>query len=124
MIDEFIAAFEEHKPDIESDLFALLVRPNNDYWDYISAHTVLTCIAKYLPDVDPNRITVVDYGDYQGTLVLVLGAEGYQPDRHWIVKYGYGSCSGCDALEQVCSDKSMSKLMMIALHLVQGLKEI
>ena len=45
---------------------------------------------------DPNRITVADYGSYQGTLVFVIGATGYQPWCHWSVVVGYGSCGGCD----------------------------
>lgn len=51
------------------------------------------------PRMDKERITKIDHGDYQGTLVFVVGAEGYQPYDYWYVKVGYGSCSWCDALE-------------------------
>jgi hypothetical protein len=49
--------------------------------------------------MDPERITAIDHGDYQGTRVFVVGGKGYQPSRYWYVKVGYGSCSGCDAYE-------------------------
>lgn len=62
-------------------------------------------LVKYLvsldEEMDPERITEIDHGNYQGTLLYVIGAEGYQPDRFWYVKVGYGSCSGCDELEAV-----------------------
>lgn len=77
---------------------------------------------------DPERIHQVDDGDYQGTLVFVIGARGYQPSDYWYVKVGYGSCSGCDTLESICgysSDKpneeQVKDYMTLALHIVQGL---
>lgn len=49
----------------------------------------------------PERIHQIDDGDYQGTLIFVIGAGGYQPSRYWYVKVGYGSCSGCDTLQAI-----------------------
>ena len=31
----------------------------------------------------PARVHKIDDGDYQGTLVFVIGAAGYQPSRYW-----------------------------------------
>lgn len=80
---------------------------------------------------DPGRIHEIDDGDYQGTLVYVIGAGGYQPDRYWYVKVGYGSCSGCDTLHAISdysseppNDKQVSEYMTLALHIVQGLREM
>lgn len=76
-------------------------------------------------DMDPARITVIDHGEYQGTLVFVIGECGYQPDRYWILKVCYGSCSGCDTLEAALEgDEVVQDLMTLSLHIVQGLKEI
>lgn len=80
---------------------------------------------------DPERIHLIDDGDYQGTLVFVIGAKGYQPSTYWYVKVGYGSCSGCDTLESIRnydsgapSDSQVSEYMTLALHVVQGLKQM
>lgn len=53
--------------------------------------------------LDLEHITVVDNGDYQGTLLFLIPFDTYQPSEHeYIMTYvGYGSCSGCDALQAV-----------------------
>jgi hypothetical protein len=80
---------------------------------------------------DPQRIHEIDDGDYQGTLVYVIGASGYKPSRYWYVKVGYGSCSGCDTLQAISeyssdppNDRQVSEYMTLALHIVQGLREM
>lgn len=79
--------------------------------------------------MDPDRISVIDHGDYQGTLLFVIPAVGYQPDEYWYVKVGYGCCSGCDTLAGIRgyddgppSDGQVQDYMTLALHVVQGLK--
>jgi hypothetical protein len=80
---------------------------------------------------DPERITIIDDGDYQGTLLFVIGATGYQPNTYWYVKVNYGSCSGCDTLEDIRdysddlpTDEQIKDYMTLALHIIQGLKEM
>lgn len=50
---------------------------------------------------DPERIHVIDDGDYQGTRVYVIGACGYQPSSYWSYLCYYGSCSGCDTFQAI-----------------------
>lgn len=76
----------------------------------------------YSPDYE--KIKVVDFGDYQGTLVLVVGAQGYQPYRHWVTAVSYGSCSACDTIQEACDDKDYESLYTLALHMLQSLKEV
>lgn len=47
-----------------------------------------------------DRITMIDDGDYQGTLLFVIPFNTYQPgEGEYLMTYvGYGSCSGCDTL--------------------------
>ena len=78
---------------------------------------------------DPERIHRIDDGNYQGTLVYVIGEKGYQPDKYWYVKVDYGSCSGCDTLEGIRdytddapTDEQAKDYMTVALHIVQGMK--
>ena len=80
---------------------------------------------------DPERIHQIDDGDYQGTLVFVIGCGGYQPSDYWYVKVGYGSCSGCDTLESLknyCDDpptpEQVDGYYTLALHIAQGLKKM
>lgn len=80
---------------------------------------------------DPERIHEIDDGYYQGALVYVIGSTGYQPSRYWYVKVSYGSCSGCDTLRSICgyndappNDTQVSAYMTLALHIVQGLREM
>lgn len=114
--------------------------PNN-YKDIVKAVVTMLHNEDDYWSIDPERIHEIDDGDYQGTLVYVIGASGYQPSTYWYVKVGYGSCSGCDTLQSILSDsyswgeddqtiidenkkEAVDKLMTLALHIVQGLKEM
>lgn len=79
----------------------------------------------------PDRIHEINDGDYQGTLVYVVGAMGYQPSRYWYVQVSYGSCSGCDTLEAIRGysaekpdEDQVKEYMTLALHVVQGLRRM
>lgn len=78
---------------------------------------------------DPERIHEIDDGHYQGTLVYVIAASGYQPDEYWYVRVSYGSCSCCDALEYATSstrtvEQTLDDIMLLALHIVQGMRKM
>lgn len=122
--EQFEAAF----PDSYTDILKAVVTMLHDEDEYNSP--------------DPKRIHEIDEGDYQGTLVYVIGCTGYQPSTYWYVKVYYGSCSGCDTLERIREDatdwednwnervddqrkkEGVDQLMTLALHIVQGLKEM
>ena len=80
---------------------------------------------------DPARIHRIDDGDYQGTEVYVIAAEGYQPSDYWYVKISYGSCGGCDTFEAIRDSGDWSSDVptptqvqdwwTLALHIAQGL---
>lgn len=52
---------------------------------------------------DSSKITEIDNGDYQGTLLYLIPSETYQPSEYeYLMTYvGYGSCSGCDTLQSI-----------------------
>ena len=52
---------------------------------------------------DPEEITVINNGDYQGTLLFLIPEETYQPcEYQYLMTYvGYGSCSYCDTLQAI-----------------------
>lgn len=112
------AAFTEKHPDSYADLVRIVVSAitaENDYEDL---------------NLDPERIHQIDDGDYQGTLLFVIAAKGYQPDDYWFVKVNYGSCGGCDTLQGIrenstddsANARAIAAYMQLALHIVQGIK--
>ena len=111
----------------------------NSYSDIVKAVVTMLHNEDKYDSPDPKRIHEIDDGDYQGTLVYVIGASGYQPYTYWYVKVSYGSCSGCDTLQDITSGQWMwdteeeklagnkemiDKLMTLALHIIQGLKQM
>jgi hypothetical protein len=125
----FVRAWEQNKFQVRS--FFESAHPA-DYKDVVKAVVTMlnTSIDEYSRP-DPERITEIDDGDYQGTLVYVIGATGYQPSDYWYVKVWYGSCSGCDTLQGIRdfedgkpSEDQVEEYMTLALHLIQGIKEM
>lgn len=53
--------------------------------------------------LDTERITEINDGEYQGTLLFLIPFAGYQPAEYeYLMTYiGYGSCSGCDTLQGI-----------------------
>lgn len=109
------------------------------YGDIVKAVVTMLHEPSEYASIDPNRIHEIDDGDYQGTLLYVIGGSDYQPSNYWFVKVGYGSCSGCDTLEailegnwgheseeeaQAWKKQAIDQLMTLSLHIVQGLKEL
>lgn len=79
-------------------------------------------------ELDLERMTEIDNGDYQGTLLFLIPFETYQPSEYeYIMTYiGYGSCSGCDALRAAqgwssngrLTDKQVNDFMAICKDIV------
>lgn len=110
-----------------------------DYTDIVKAVVTMLHDEDERGSIDPMRIHEINDGAYQGTLVYVIGAAGYQPSTYWYVKVYYGSCSGCDTLQAILeghwrcdTDEKkrawktdvIDQLMTLALHIVQGLKKM
>jgi hypothetical protein len=131
MIDKFVNRWEKNKDKLRNH-FA----KNHKYYSYseifkLICKLVLTENTDDEGCPDPERITVINHGDYQGTLILVVGSCGYQPDNYWATKVYYGSCSGCDTLQHILAyseesfnEQQINDLMTLSLHMVQKLKEI
>jgi len=116
---EVRAQFAKKQPDNYAEIVKMVVGVIGEDKDYADDNP------------DPERIHAIDDGDYQGTLLFVIGATGYQPNDYWYVKVSYGSCSGCDTLEGIRSydddpptEEQINDYMALALHIVQGLKKM
>ena len=129
MNTEIVAAWEIAKPSIRA---AIAAKHPDSYREIVAL--VVGEIAERMSGYvvpDKNRVEEIDHGDYQGTLVYVIGGTGYQPDDYWYVRVSYGSCSGCDTLESIRgysddapTDEQVGGYMTLALHIVQGMKKM
>ena len=127
MIHKFVDAFMRNRKTLQ-EYYQDLVN-GKDFWcNYRDIVTAVVDVGLTGTELDPDRITEIDHGDYQGALVYVIAEKGYQPWDHYAVVIDYGSCSGCDTLEAaLCQcDKSVvvADLMVLSLHIVQRLKSI
>lgn len=130
MIKEFVDLWDKKKDELKS---VLSEKHPESYTDLVKeVIKILSDESEYSDTPDPNRVHLIDDGDYQGTQVFVIGATGYQPSDYWYVKMSYGSCSGCDSLQAIHSDSyedkpiesQVTQYMDMALHIVQGLKKM
>lgn len=130
MIKEFVQIWDEHKTELEQ---AFQAKHPDNYADIV--HKVITMLSDHSDEYegpDPKRIHEIDDGDYQGILLFVIGAKGYQPSQYWFVKVYYGSCSGCDTLQDIKSqnyedtptETQVKDYMSLALHIMQGIKPL
>ncbi len=80
------------------------------------------------------EIKTIDYGDYQGTLILVFSTCAYQPneDETFYTVISYGSCSICDTLTSILDynrnygdlpcEQQIKDYMTLCLNMVQNIK--
>lgn len=93
----------------------------------------------YFLELNSEKITVINDGDYQGTLLFIVPEKTYQPSNYWSAMVYYGSCSYCDTLSSIQSDtvydsetgeeskpteEQISQYMTLALHLLQSMKQL
>lgn len=128
MIQQFIERFNAGSDQLRERFAA--AHPD-DYDDIVRAVVEVIANPDGYDQPDPERITTIDHGDYQGTLLYVIGADGYQPSTYWAVDVGYGSCSGCDTLQDIHAYSSepptpeqVKGYMTLALHIVQEIRQI
>lgn len=132
MIKEFIKRFQEIKPALleqfskeepESyeDIFKQTIKMM-----FENSEDTYSCNSE---TPDPERITVIDNGDYQGTLVFVVASKSYQPSDYWVSTVDYGSCSGCDTFQAYSTygddpKESAPQMLTMALHMIESMKKI
>lgn len=78
---------------------------------------------------DTSKMVQIDNGEYQGILIFVIPYATYQPtvSEHVYTNVYYGSCSGCDTLQNIFHNYDdlnlqVDMLMTLALHIVQRIK--
>jgi len=128
MIQRFVDLFMAAKPQM---LAALGEKHPEDYDDLVR-RVVATCAnTEDWRSPDPERITVIDHGEYQGTRLYIIGGSGYQPSEYWSIFVDYGSCSGCDTFEAIKSytddpptPEQVNDYWTLMLHMVQSMRRL
>ena len=83
----------------------------------------------YYNEWDHEKITYVDDGNYQGTLLCLIPRNSYQPGagEYLMTCIEYGSCSGCDTLQhlqmyigynETASDREIEQFMTLCRDIV------
>lgn len=128
MIKEFVALFEAGKPKLRQQFAA---KHPEKYKELVQA--VVGLLAETEDEdydrISADRIHEIDDGNYQGTLLYLIASSAYQPRKYWFVRVSYGSCSGCDTLQNIRSysdepptEENLNDYLTLCLHIVQGLK--
>lgn len=127
MIKEFVDKFIDQKAAVKA---SITTHPE-DYKELVKRVVEIVSDKDEYDSMDPERIHTINDGDYQGTLVFVIGSRDYQPSKYWYVKVFYGSCSGCDTLQNIRgygdyeeppTEQQVEDYWILMLHIVQNLK--
>lgn len=129
MIAKIVEAWEKNKHLVRKSFEE---KHPSEYIDIVKAVVQNISGDPHNGDPEFGEIHEINDGDYQGTLLYVIAGETYQPSKYYCVKVDYGSCSHCDTLQRIQEDddderpteSQVNDYMTLALHIVQGLKEI
>lgn len=128
MIQEFVTRFDAARPTL---LAKYKAKAPASYAEIVRDVVEIVGEGDEYERPDPERITAIDHGDYQGTQLFVIASNDYQPRTFWYVMVSYGSCSSCDTLQGIRNytdepptDEQASDYLTLALHIVQGLKKM
>lgn len=135
MIKKFVKAWDKYN----NLLLKFFQKENPTSYEDILEKLVEIVINPYLKELkeypenrglDIKNMTIINNGDYQGTLIFIIPYDTYQPDTSAYVftSVNYGSCSCCDTFQsiEVLSDDKKSEagkqFHTLALHLLQSFK--
>ena len=122
MIKKLVDIFIEHQDELE------FTETVFNYGDLIVK--ILTLFNKYGEKFNIEKIREIDDGEYQGTLLYIFHIDEYQPNKYYSTMIDYGSCSGCDTLENIngfesdLNDSQIKDYKTLCLHIVQGIKKL
>jgi hypothetical protein len=134
MITEIVKLWDKNKSKLE-EYFKTHKQEEYQSYDSILSKIFELVINEENDDAftfDYKRMTKIDDGDYQGTLLFVTPLKTYQPnvEDYVLTHVYYGSCSGCDTLQAISSydyenlpdEEQVKDYMSLALHMVQNMR--
>lgn len=103
MLKYCLKKWDENKKKLEEELLKDPLLNECEYKHIVEkvVEIILNTNEEYLWNTE--GITEIDDGDYQGTLLFLIPRKTSQPSEYeYLMTYvGYGSCSGCDALQAI-----------------------
>jgi hypothetical protein len=127
MIKEFIEKWEQNK----DKLYDKFLKKAPESYDDIVKEVILMINPKNKNDLpSPEKITCCPGMDYQGTNLYIIRCNySYHEEQFWYIYVAYGSCSGCDAMQQIddsndSNEQKAKDYLTLAMHIVQSLKYI
>ena len=103
MLKYCLRKWDENKKKLEEELLKDPLLNECEYKHIVEkvVEIILNTNEEYLWNAE--GITEIDDGDYQGTLLFLIPRKTSQPSEYeYLMTYvGYGSCSGCDALQAI-----------------------
>ena len=132
MVKEFCKAWEANKGNLEE----YFRTHEQDEYDSYEALVKLLFDIVINPSMksdyyrfSTDDMTVLDHGDYQGTLIFILHMDHHLlcVDEYVYTSVNYGSCSGCDTLmrineynwDKLPNEEQIKDYMTLCLHLIQ-----
>jgi hypothetical protein len=106
MLKKLLEKWNENKDLLKRELAIRTDLNSCDYKDLVKLTFEIifnTGCERYGENLCTEKITEIDNGSYQGTLLFLIPFDTYQPNEYeYLMTYvGYGSCSGCDALQAI-----------------------
>lgn len=134
MIKLFAKAWEKNSKNLEKWFAENPQEKYSEYKDIWKAVLDIVVNPVMRTPFNTERITEVDDGDYQGTLLLIAPFDTYQPSHYeYVLTYvDYGSCSGCDTLlainsygyENLPTARQVKEYLNLALNMLQAARPI
>lgn len=134
MIKEFVNQWDKNKKELE-EYFRTHKQEEYNKYSKIVKLLIQYVLNEGLKDdcdgikINPDTLTEIDFGDYQGTLIYVFAEDTYQPSTNetFYTSVGYGSCSGCDTLqdiqeyglEELPNEEQVEDYMKLSLNILQ-----
>lgn len=136
MIKEFVNQWDKNKKVLEE---YFRTHKQEEYNEYLKIVKLLIqyVLNKGLNDdwdeikINPDTLTEIDFGDYQGILIYVFAEDTYQPSTNetFYTSVAYGSCSGCDTLqaiqeyglEEFPNEEQIEGYMKLSLDILQSI---
>lgn len=134
MIKILYEKWEKNREDLKREISRMSKISDLEYSDLVKlTFSVIyndgddTDIPYGYKSLDLDEITMIDNGDYQGTLLFLIPFKTYQPsESDYLMTYvGYGSCSGCDTLLSIIhyvdkspTDREVSDLLALCKDIV------
>ena len=129
MLDFIVEAWDRYKDDLRAAYARAAYQDDEMNLELCSYQDIFKFTLKHL-HLDWFRLsdlTIVDYGDYQGTLIFIIPYDTYQPGANetYYTIVEYGSCSGCDLLQNIqimTGADQINAFMNLSLNMLQRLK--